>query len=369
MTLVGFVLRALAARQRQNIGALAGIAVAVASFVALVGLARGVEDALLSALEARGTDVVITEAGALDLVSSLVPDSLADEITGMPGVAAAAPELSRLTTLEDGRSLAVAAWRPGTFPWENLDIVEGRMPGPEESGVAVLGDGLASRLDIGPGMDLWLFQAPFKVVGVAKVSNVLGRNVAYVRLADAQALTFREGQATTINVRLEPTRQEQTLAALRARYPRLSVEKVETLSGNYLFGRIARVLAVTISTVALLSAVLVIFNTMSLAVVARRGEIAILSAIGWARWRIVTGLLIEGAMISLAAGLVGIGVGIAVAEIVAARPGIAGFVAPALGPGLLVQALLLSVAVGLVGSLVPALRAVARPPSIVLRGH
>lgn len=369
MTVVVVAFRNLAAWHPRNLGALAGIMIAVASFVALVSLARGVEDTLLSALETRGTDVVITEAGALDLMSSIIPDSLAAEVSAIPGVAGAAPEITRLTTLNDGRSIAVVAWPPGTFPWESLDVTAGRLPQAGDTQVVVLGEGLADRTGLSVDDTLQIFFSEFEVVGIVTAPAVLTRNLAYVPLADVQALTFREGQATSINVRLEADGREQTLTSLRARFPDLSVEETQVLADNYLFGRIAAALALTISTAALASAALVIFNTMSTAVNARRGEIAILSAIGWARRRIITMLLIEGVVIAVAAGLAGAFLGVIAAHLVAARPAIEGFVAPVIGLPLLLEAFVLSVAVGLVGSLVPAVRAASRPPAEVLRGR
>lgn len=369
MSLAIFALRNLATWHWRNVGALAGITIAVASFVALVGLARGVAEGLLSALEARGTDAVITESGALDLMSSIVPDGLGAEIAVFPGIEAAAAELSRLTSMEDGRSVLVAAWPLGSFPWDSLTVVSGRLPDPGQTRVAVLGEGLASRTGLAVGDRFWLFHDTFEIVGIVTTPAFLTRNLVYVPLPDAQALTFRDGQATSIHLKLTRGSEEQALANLRSRFPDFTVDETKVLADNYLVGRIAETLGLTVSTVALASAVLFIFNTMATAMNARRGEIAILSAIGWARWRIVTALLLEGAIIALAAGLIGIAVGILVAHLVASRPGIEGFVAPVLGSRLFLQAFAISMLIGLLGSVVPVFRVVSRPPTEVLRGR
>lgn len=86
MTLSGLAWRNLAGRPMRSLGTIIGVALAVASFVALVGLARGVSASLDSAWNTRGTDVVITEAGAADLVSSIVPEALEAEAAAVPGV-------------------------------------------------------------------------------------------------------------------------------------------------------------------------------------------------------------------------------------------------------------------------------------------
>jgi len=375
MTVLLAGLRNLAYWQPRNLGALLGITIAIASLVALVGLARGVQETLLSALENRGTDVMVTEAGVLDLISSIVPETLAPDLAVAPGVVAVAPELARLTTLADGRSVAVVAWPAGSFPWESLTLTEGRLPGADEgpgSGeghVVVLGESLARRMQAGIGDRITLFHAPFEVVGLVTSPALLSRSAAYARLEDVQALTFREGQATSFNIQTAPGRAEAAAKAIGARFPDLSVETSAALADGYLFGRIANILAFAISSVALVSSVLVIFNTMSTAVNARRGEIAILSAVGWDRWRIVAMLLIEGSVISMIAGAAGIVAGTLMAQAVAGLPQVVGFVQPVIGAGLLATAFAVSVGVGLLGAFVPAVRAVRRPPADILRGH
>lgn len=369
MKLFYIALRNLAFWQPRNVGALAGIVIAIASFVALVGLARGVQDTLLNALEIRGTDVLITEAGALDLISSIVPDTLVSDAEALPGVVAAAAELTRLTTLEDGRSVVVVAWPLASYPWQGMTLASGRLPLDTDRHVVVLGEGLAQRMNIAVGDTISLFHEVFEIVGTVTSSALLARSAAYVALGDVQALTFRQGQATSINIQTKPDQTEQTIAALRERFPDLSVETTQKLGDNYLFGRLANVLALAISTVALVSSVLVIFNTMSTAVNARRGEIAILSAVGWTRWHIVAMLLIEGSAIALIAGLAGILAGVLLAHGVAAHPQIVGFIEPVIDAGLLFKAIGVSLGVGLFGAFVPAVRAVRRPPAEILRGH
>jgi len=369
MRLIYVALRNLAFWQPRNFGALAGIVIAIASFVALVGLARGVQDTLLNALETRGTDVLITEAGALDLISSIVPERLASEAEAIPGVVAAAPELTRLTTLDDGRSVVVVAWPIASYPWQGMTLESGRLPTTADRHAVVLGEGLTQRMNITVGDTISLFHETFDIVGTVTSPALLARSAAYAALGDVQALTFREGQATSINIQTKPKQTDQTIRALRKNFPDLSVETTQKLGDNYLFGRLANVLAFAISTVALVSSVLVIFNTMSTAVNARRGEIAILSAIGWSRWHIVAMLLIEGCAIALIAGLAGILAGVLLAHGVAAHPQIVGFIDPVIDAGLLFKAFGVSLGVGLFGSLVPSLRAVRRPPAEILRGH
>ncbi|MDJ0822188.1 MAG: ABC transporter permease [Paracoccaceae bacterium] len=369
MTALTLALRNLSIWHPRNIGALAGIMIAVASLVALIGLARGVQESLASALVNRGTDALVTEAGAFDLISSILMEETAMALAKQPGVTAVAPELSRLTTLRDGRSVAVTAWPVGTFPWDSLKVTDGRLPATGDGQVAVIGQSLATRAGFAVGDRIELFHTEFQVVGLVTAQSVLGRSLVYAALPVVQELTFRDGQVTSVGLQLDKDQSAETLTQLRDGFPALNIEATADLSDSYFFGQIARVLALTISTVAMLSAVLVIFTTMSTAVNARRGELAILSAIGWPRQRIVASLLIEGAVLSAIAGVLGILGGALGAQVVTALPSITGYIAPVIGPVLLVQAFLVSMAVGLLGTVIPALRATARAPADILRSR
>ncbi|MCR9137461.1 MAG: ABC transporter permease [Alphaproteobacteria bacterium] len=372
MTPISLALVNLRSRPMRTLATLASVILAIGSFIALVGLARGVESSLLSALNDRGTDAIVSEAGAADLVSSIVSESLAERLAEAPGVSAAAAELSRLTSLENGGSVIVVAWPVGSFPWATLNLTAGRLPASDTALEVVLGTGSAARFGVTVGDSITVFQTPFEVVGIVQSDSILIRNLSMVPLKVAQRLTFREGQATSINLRLSPdqgpSERDETVAALRVQFPMTSIEVTSALVNSHTFARIADALSRSIAIVALFGAVLAIFNTMSTAVRERRGEIAIMSAVGWARSRIVGLILFEALIISVCGGILGCVAGIAVAESVSRSAIVAGIVNPTISPLLLVQAVSLSLLIGLAGAVFPALQTVSLSPASVLRG-
>jgi len=372
MTLVTLAMANLKARPGRTLATLASVALAIASFIALIGIARGVERSLLDALDVRQTDVIVTERGAVDLISSIVRADLADRLAAVPEVAAAAAELTRVTSLESGGSAAVVAWAPGAYPWQALTLVEGRLPSANDARVAVVGASFADRQGLRVGDTLSLFQAEFTVIGIAGSDSLLARNLVMVPLAVAQALTFRAGQATAINVRLSPVARlearDALLARLRTAFPDHAVEATETLAGGHTFARIADVLSRAISLVALAGAVFAIFNTMSMAVRERRGELAIMAAVGWPRGRIVRLILLEAVVLSGLGGVLGCAAGVLVAEAVARGIALAGLIEPAIGMPLLLQGVAISLLIGLGGAFAPAWRTASLSPASVLRG-
>jgi putative ABC transport system permease protein len=378
MTLVSMALLNLVHRPWRSGLSVGGVVLAIAAYVALVGLVVGIEGTLVDGFTTRGADLVLSEAGADDILSSVVPDGLSAEILGVPGVVEAAPELGRLTSMNDGPTVYVLGWEPGAFGWASVDFTTGRAPLPEdaEDGIAGgigLGRALAERYGLSIGDTVTIFAASYRITGFFEAKSVMMRNGAIALLPDVQAQTYREGQATALVVQLDPALNEDgrdaVIADLRARFPSLSVDPTETLIDEFMNLRIARVLAWSVSTVAIVSAALAVLNTMAMAVNERRGEIAIMGAVGWPRWRIILCLLIEGSVLTLIGSVLGVGVGIAAAWAITSAPAVAGFVVPVIEAPTLLRAVALGIGIGLVGTLGPAWRAAGRDPAAILRGH
>ncbi|EAQ13207.1 MULTISPECIES: ABC transporter permease [Maritimibacter] len=377
MTLTGIAALNLTHRPWRTGLTLLGVVLAIAAYVALLGLVKGIEGTLVESFSSRGTDVVLTEAGAADVLSSVVPVGLVDEVAQVEGVAAAAPELGRMTTVGENTTSFIIGWPADAFGMRAMEIVEGRFPLPEDrtetvAGGITLGTRLAERLDVGVGDLVEVFATDFVVTGLYTSEGVMAMNGALTLIEDMQAQTYRDGQATSIVVQLSddlsPVERDAAIARLSERFPDLSVDPTETLVQEYSNLRIATILAWVVSTVAVASAALAVLNTMAMAVNERRGEIAILGAVGWPRGRIVRLLMLEGAWLTIAGSALGILVGIAVAWIVAWSPQVEGFVEPVIDGTLLIRAVAIGLGIGLIGAYVPAIRAASEDPASILRG-
>jgi putative ABC transport system permease protein len=107
---------------------------------------------------------------------------------------------------------------------------------------------------------------------------------------------------------------------------------------------------------------------MAMAVLERRRELALLSAVGWSRARVATLVLLEG----VATSTIGAGVGVLLGIIGAARLndalGVSSVVSPQVTPWTVGQALLIGVAVGVAGGLYPAWRGTSVSPAELLAG-
>ena len=196
--------------------------------------------------------------------------------------------------------------------------------------VCMIGQGVAQKRHLKPDDDLTVLGAPFKVKGIISAGDETDDRIL-IPLARLQQLTNRLGAVDRIDVaaltkpdddfaRKDPKTMSRTelerwsctnyvaviageiqdaIPGTQAR----AVRRVADSEGKIL-DRIGGLMGL-ISLAALLSAGLTVWSLTATTMMERRGEIAIMQAIGGTRWLVATLLSVEVAFIGLAGGLLG----------------------------------------------------------------
>jgi putative ABC transport system permease protein len=146
----------------------------------------------------------------------------------------------------------------------------------------------------------------------------------------------------------------------------LSVTKSENVMRNDSLLGLLNAVAASMAWVALLMGVLMVLNTLLMAVLERTREIGILSAIGWSKQRIMGALVIEGFILSAFGSVAGVVLGIAGAHLLSAVPAIGRYVAVKPTIGLIAATALAAVILGILGSFYPAFVATRQSPAAAL---
>ncbi len=349
----------------------AGIAVAIAGFVSLTGLTSGVRHSLSAGIEEPGADLVVSQRGAFSLIASTVPETLGPVLSAVDGVDAVSGAVLNLTTADDAANILVAAWPERSFLWRSVNLVDGRLPAAGEEWSVVLGESIAEGLGKKVGDTIELQFQPYEIVGIAAFTSTFNQNIAIVPLKGMQELLGRDGIVTLYQVRLARPLDSDRIAEVKRRLveaaPGYHVSNTEDLAGDIRLLNLIQSIASTVSLVVLAMACLGIANTLLMAVSERTVEIGILSAIGWAPARIMRLIVIEGLVMSLIGGVIGVGLGAITMELVTRTEIAAGILRPYLTTTLVAQALVAVLIAGPLAALYPAWHATRLVPADALR--
>lgn len=396
-----FILRRLAQEPLRSVTTALGIALGVAVIVAVqltnASSVAGFKTALetvsgRTSLEVVGTGLGIDERRLL-------------ELGWLRDFGVVSPVIEGDVTLRDEsgprerlRVLGIDILRDRPFRDYNLLEWDGPTgePRPQEflnllldPGAAILAARFARPRGVGVGGTLTVRAGdrlvPLTVRGLLKdegPARVLDGHFVLMDIAGAQQLLGRQGRIDRIDLRLPDQGDEADVATARARI-------AQRLPGGLLVRRpaqrgeqVEQMLAAfhanltALSYVALLVGLFLVYNTVSVSVLARRSEIGTLRALGVSRGAVRALFLSEAAVLSAAGALAGLLAGRLLADGTVALTATAVsaiYVATAAAPPALEgwHALLAfgtAVPLSLLAALVPAQEAAGVPPTAALRG-
>lgn len=351
MSLLTLTLRNLLRRPLRSVLAAGGVALSVASFIALTGLARGHARAWERTLAGQGTDVVVARKGAVELMSTSLEESLATDLAAVDGVRDAAGELLDLVGLDSGQTVVVSGRKPGTFLWSSLHVGEGRLPSPQDPFGIAIGKGLAEALGVGIGGRVSADGYSFVVTGIVRPVGALTSHMVFMLMPRMQELFHRKGVVTIVNLRLVPGARIKDIAQ---RFPNVTFTEARDIAESNPILKLADALAWSVSLVSLLIGLAGVLNALLMSVTERVREIGILSALGWNATRIIRLIVSEGLLLAAAGSLIGAASGVVMLNVLSSLPRVAGLVEPALTPQLVLEVIGAALVLGALGSLYPA---------------
>ncbi|MFM8551995.1 MAG: ABC transporter permease, partial [Nitrospiraceae bacterium] len=381
----------------------------VRTFLTIAGIAIGVSVAIAiptanetvlksfrdTVADVTGLATLQVTGGELGLDETLIPNLLAH-----PAVLSASPVLTQGTRVASGPHRGTPLLVMGLDLLDAQDLKGIRVRTDSESGdearrfdaflapdAVFIGQRLAEDWGLRPGSPLDLLAGihvhRLVVRGVVESSGGVASawsQMAVMDIAAAQAQFGLVGRLDRIDLVTDPDRpvagvaqdiQARLPPALTVSRPSRRNEQVEHMV------RAFQLNLATLSAVGLLVGLLIVYNTVSFTVVRKRREIGILRAIGMSRPGVVWLFLAQAAAMGLIGGLLGSGVGVLLAQGLAAAlsqtvsdlyatVSVAGGATVTVPPQRLFQGLAVGLLVSLVGALVPSLEAGQTVPTKAL---
>jgi putative ABC transport system permease protein len=408
-----FVQESIRRAPRRKALIIAAIAMGSTVATATLGVMLDIGDKINTELRSEGANIAVTARAAA------VTGGVGSISTGAAGTADYIPEsevpnikkifwglnvtgFSPSLAAQDGALQVEGVWFSHPYPTPDggtqvtgisavnpaWHIAQGRWP-EGATNESVVGFSVAQRSGWKVGDEITVLGAPFRIAGILSTGDEADDRV-FLPLARVQELSERPGKVDRIDV-AALTKPEDDFAR-RDPYKMTAEERERWSCGNYVTsmayeieqalpgtqarpvrrvadneGRIlSRVsgLMGLITLVALLSAGLTVWSLTAATMVERRGEIAIMQAIGAARWVVATLFGLEIALVGLVGGAIGAFAGVVLAHYVGASVFKEAIEVSWILPFLIVPA---AMAIALAGAAQPLRRALRMEPAVTLR--
>ncbi|PAY17353.1 ABC transporter substrate-binding protein [Rhodopirellula sp. SM50] len=390
MRFSALILKNLTRRPLRAALTLIALTMAVASVVALRGIAKGFTESFADIYESHSIDIVVSRQGTADRLSSSVSEEAAGQIERLDGVARAAGVLLDTLSLEDQQifgvptmGIAADSWLREDFRWREqrsgvtADSAEaggsaetagsGDTPPKQLS----LGIHLAERAGLSVGQNVMIFEEPYVVNGIFESPSVWENGSMIMPLDQLQAISDRNGQVTYINVVLDRAVDRgdarSIVDQIHAIDSRLHAMTTDEFVGTDTRMQLASAMAWMTSIIALAIGAIGTLNTMMTSVLERTREIGVLRAVGWPRRRVIGMIVSESIMLALLASFFGGGLAILATDAMSRHPAVRGVLVPAIDAATLLEGTVLAVFIGLLGAVLPAKRAASVMPTEALR--
>ena len=355
------ILNNLLRRSGRTLLTSAGVGIGVAMIVALLSLSDGLTRSAAGFVHLGGSDLGVFQRDVSDPTASLLPIALVGQLARNPNVVSATPLLLLVGQFQgDPAAIVFGAEETGFFA-RRLVFLSG---GAASASTIAIGDGLARSQHLVPGSRVAVSGRPFRVSGVYHSGILFEDQGAQLPLATAQAISGRQGEATSIAVQLAPGAGTQAAArSIRQQFPNTLViadagEAARAGANSVLIHNATLVIVI----VALIIGAISVTNTMAMSVLERQGELALLSTIGWGAPRVAALVIGEGIGVSLLGAAIGLVLGVLGSLLLVDAMGVGAFVSPSVTAWGLGRGLLVGVSIGVLGGLYPAWRVTRMTP-------
>jgi putative ABC transport system permease protein len=368
MTLATMVMSNLVRQPVRSLLTVLGVAVGVAAGFAMASVAWGFESSWVRVYKARGTDMVVARMTSRSPLPTAFDEARVAEVATVRGVRSAAGVITDLLKVEDGPTLPVHGFQPGSFLWNSLTWREGSLQ-KEPSGGVYLGVLAAEALRKKKGDLLTIEDRKLPVLGVYESSAVAENGSIFMALPTMQSLLGMEGKVNFLNLQLDQEAGDFATVkeTIEHRFRGLKVFRTGEVAEKNTGVLAAKAMSLATSLIALVVGTIGIVNTLMISVFERTREFGLLMAIGWRRSRIASMVLWESVFLSLTGAALGIAAGYTGVRCLENMNMMKGKIEGEFSGGLVATAFAIALCLGIAGGILPALRACSMQPRSALR--
>ena len=355
--------------------AVVGIAIGIATIVALGLVTSGLQASTQSTLKAGAAEITVTHTGSNEFgsTSGSINESRTADILNISGVKETAGVLRATANVEgsSGNGLSISGIDNSKLNLMGVDSVNGTIYSNGSTNEIILGKTAAESLNKSIGDNITIFNKNFKITGIYETGSFIQDAGAFMPLNTLQNLTSNDGKISTIAVKVtENANVTDVSQSIEDAYP----NELSTVTAADQAGRVNDALGAintatwAISLLAIVIGGVGVINTMIMSVYERTREIGVLKAVGWKGRRILGMILGESIVLTIIAAIVGTVVGVVGVEVLLSYSATFGtMIKPVFSLELFLRAFGIAFLVGVLGGIYPAYRASKLAPTEALR--
>jgi ABC-type lipoprotein release transport system permease subunit len=367
------LLKNLLRRKGRTLLTILGISIGVATIIGLGALADGLEASYNAMLSGSKSDLVLSQPDAFDISYSSVDEKLEDDLAGMSEISQLSGMLQGFIQAEGIPIFFIFGYPEDSYILSRFQIIEGVAIDSREASWAkgkplLLGSAAAEALNKQAGDTIRLMDSVYRIVGIYRTGDGFEDGGAVLKLHDAQSLLGKPNTVSLFYIQLKDTDlKDRLIRRVERRWPKLSLSSTDDYANKQILGDMLKAYVWVIAGLAIVIGGVGMTNAQLMSVFERTREIGVLRAVGWRGWRVVAMILGESIIVSLAGGLLGVGLGWFLLFSFAEFASFFGTSVTNIRPELFIQAFGVVLTLGVVGGVYPAWRAAGLQPVEALR--
>ncbi|MGC9517079.1 MAG: ABC transporter permease [Methanomicrobiales archaeon] len=349
--------------------AVVGIAIGIATIVALGIITDGLKAATEETLKAGGADFTVVETNVSDMFLSKIDEDYVNKINQINGVNDSVGVLLAVSKVGDNPYFVLIGIDPNKLSLSGIKITEGRAFSASDAKEIIIGKVASEKLNKTVGDTITLNGDEYKITGIFQTGDLQQDGGAFISINNLQEIEEKEDKVTMIYVKIKNDADvNQVTKSIEDKYGNdiTTIASLEDLQSVDQGLNTIDTASWAISLLAIVIGGIGVINTMIMSVYERTREIGVLKAVGWKNKRILAMILGESLVLTLVAGLVGAIMGVLAIQVLLAM-GMSGFIQPVYTPDVFIRAFGVALIVGLIGGFYPAYRASQLPPTEALR--
>ena len=354
--------------------AIVGIAIGIATIVALGLITASLEDSTETTLKDGSAEITVTKIGSsMSSSSGNLNESYVEELSKIDGVEKTAGMLeSSVIDTSKSSDSSRYGFRLYGAKTEDLSIVGiNNINGSvfdENVNEIIVGKSLAEEENYTIGDKVDVYGNEFKITGIYETGSIFYDSAMYTGLGKLQNLTDNEDKISSISIKIK---KEANLTTVNDKIKSEYNNTLSTITTEEMAQTIDDTLdminsaTTAIEALAIIIGGLGVINTMMMTVFERTHEIGVLKSVGWTKKRILSMIMGESIVLTLISGIIGSILGVLAVFILFKING--DNMTVIFNINIFIKAFLVAFSVGIVGGLYPAIKASRLSPTEALR--